>query len=107
MRRMRCSRRPIGTPKHRPAIEMPTISEFYGLIIRMYWNDHVPAHFHAIYAEHEAQYNITTLEIIRGKLPRRAHALVLEWATLNRSALMEDWQLCMSRQTPKKISPLA
>ena len=107
MRRMRYSRRPIGIPAPRLAVEMPTISEFYGLIIRMYWNDHAPAHFHATYAEHEAQYDIATLEIIRGKLPRRAHALVLEWATLNRSALMEDWQLCMSRQTPKKISPLA
>ena len=86
---------------------MPTLSEFYGLIIRMYWNDHAPPHFHAIYAEFEANYRIDTLEIIRGSLPRRAHALVLEWADLHRSELMEDWQLCESRLMPNKIEPLA
>ena len=85
---------------------MPSISEFYGLIIRMYFNDHAPPHFHAVYAEFEAHYDIRTLDVLRGALPRRAHALVLEWATLHRSELMEDWQLCESRQMPKKIEPL-
>jgi hypothetical protein len=51
---------------------MPTISEFFGIIIRMYWDDHPPPHFHAIYGEHEAQYNITTLDVVNGVLPRRA-----------------------------------
>jgi hypothetical protein len=51
---------------------MPTISEFFGILIRMYWDDHPPPHFHAIYAEHEAQYNIATLDVIQGALPRRA-----------------------------------
>lgn len=85
---------------------MPTISEFYGLVIRMFWNDHAPPHFHAHYAEFEAHYNIETLDVIRGKLPRRAHAMVLEWAALHRGELKEDWQLCESRQMPKKIEPL-
>ena len=58
--------------------DMPTISEFFGILIRMYWDDHPPPHFHAIYGEHEAQYNIATLDVIHGKLPRRAHALVVE-----------------------------
>jgi hypothetical protein len=53
---------------------MATISEFFGILIRMYWDDHPPPHFHAIYGEHEAQYNITTLDIINGSLPR-AHTL--------------------------------
>ncbi len=48
---------------------MPTISEFFGIVIRMYWDDHPPPHFHAIYAEHEAQYNIATLDVIHGSLP--------------------------------------
>lgn len=85
---------------------MPTISEFYGLVIRMFSNDHAPPHFHAVYAEFEAHYNIKTLEVIRGRLPQRAHVLVLEWATLHRDELMEDWRLCESRQLPKKIAPL-
>ena len=86
---------------------MPTISRFYGILIQMYFNDHVPAHFHAIYAEFEAKFDIQTLEVIEGHLPRRALALVLEWAQANRTALMEDWQLCVENQTPNKIQPLA
>ena len=60
---------------------MPSICAFYGIVIYMYYNDHNPPHFHAEYAEFEAIYTIETLEILRGKLPRRAHALVVEWAT--------------------------
>jgi hypothetical protein len=56
---------------------MPTIGEFSGILIRMCWDDHPPPHFHAVYGEHEEQYNIATLDIINGELPRRAHALVV------------------------------
>jgi Domain of unknown function (DUF4160) len=86
--------------------ETPTISVFHGLIIRVYWNDHAPPHFHAIYADFEAHYAIHKLEVLRGGLPSRAHPLVLEWAALYRTELMEDWQLCESRRMPKKIKPL-
>ena len=85
---------------------MPTISQFYGILIQMFWNDHVPPHFHALYAEHEALIDIRTLEVIQGKLPRRALVLVLEWAQEHRAELLEDWELCTQRQTPKKIQPL-
>jgi hypothetical protein len=55
---------------------MPTISAFYGILIQMFWSDHAPPHFHALYAEHEAVVDIRTLEIIEGGLPpsRGAHA---------------------------------
>ena len=85
---------------------MPTISMFYGILIRMYWNDHAPPHFHVEYGEYRAQYLIETLVLSRGQLPRRAHALVLEWAALHRNELMEDWELCELKQQPKMISPL-
>ncbi len=85
---------------------MPTISAFYGVLIQMFWSDHGPPHFHALYAEFEALIDIRTLEVIRGKLPRRALALVLEWAALHRDELMEDWKLCEAKQLPKKIAPL-
>lgn len=68
--------------------------------------EHNPPHFHALYAEHEAQIDIQTLEVIEGKLPRRALALVLEWANEHRAELMEDWNLCRSKQLPKPIKPL-
>ena len=85
---------------------MPTISAFYGIIIQMFWADHAPPHFHALYSEFEALINIATLEIYEGKLPRRALALVLEWAAQHRAELMEDWELCAAKQTPRKIAPL-
>ncbi|HWJ88001.1 MAG TPA: DUF4160 domain-containing protein [Pelagibacterium sp.] len=69
---------------------MPTISYFYGIVIQMFWNDHAPPHFHALYSEHEAVIAIETLDVIRGGLPRRAMALVLEWARDSRPALMEN-----------------
>ena len=85
---------------------MPTISVFYGILIQMFWDDHAPPHFHALYAEHEVLIDITTLVIIKGSMPRRALALILEWASEHREELMEDWTLCEQNQTPKKISPL-
>jgi len=85
---------------------MPTISGFYGILIQMYFGDHVPPHFHALYAEFEALIAIETLEVIRGDLPARAMALVLEWAQQHRDELRRDWDLCVQNQTPAKISPL-
>lgn len=85
---------------------MPTISTFYGILIQMFWGDHAPPHFHALYGEYEVIVNIRTLEIIKGFMPRRALALVLEWASLHREELMEDWKLCELKQMPVKIEPL-
>jgi hypothetical protein len=85
---------------------MPIISMFYGILIQMFWADHAPPHFHALYAEYEALIDIRTLEIMKGELPKRALALVLEWASEHRVELMEDWELCAHMQTPKKVSPL-
>jgi hypothetical protein len=49
---------------------MPTISVFYGIVIQMFWKDHSPPHFHALYAEYEALIDIRTLEVIQGHLPK-------------------------------------
>lgn len=85
---------------------MPTISTFFGIVITMYWREHEPAHFHVRYAEHEAIVSIETLEVLRGSVPRRALALVLEWAAVHRAELLEDWRLCRANQMPKPIQPL-
>jgi hypothetical protein len=106
MPRTAFSKLPTGTLPNPKEFDMPTISLFYGLVIRMYWDDHAPPHFHVDYGEFRAQYAIATLELLRGSLPRRAHALVLEWATMHRVELMEDWQLCELKQHPKMILPL-
>lgn len=85
---------------------MPEISRFFGIIIRMYFGDHNPPHFHAIYQEFTAEYDIQTLEVIRGGLPGRAHSMVLEWASLHRNELMEDWLLASNKMEIKPIEPL-
>lgn len=72
----------------------------------MFWREHSPPHFHALYGEYEALVDIRTLEVIKGGLPKRAQALVQEWAAQHRVELMEDWNLCQSKQLPKHIAPL-
>jgi len=85
---------------------MPTISEFFGILIRMYYDDHNPPHFHVFYGEYEAQVSIDTLEVIKGKLSKRALALVLEWAAEHRNELREDWRLAELHEPLDKIEPL-
>ena len=84
---------------------MPTISQFFGIVIQMFWREHSPPHFHALYVEHEALIDIRTLEVIAGSLPRRALGLTIE-AVEHRAELMEDWNLCQAKQQPRKIRPL-
>ena len=85
---------------------MPIISRFFGIIIRMFFNEHAPPHFHAEYADHRAVVDIRTLKLIEGNLPRRALELVMDWAELHQEELMKDWDLCQSHQYPCEIAPL-
>ena len=85
---------------------MPEISRFFGTVIRMFFNDHEPAHFHAGYGDFEALLEIETLAVYRGKLPQRALALVLEWATIHRSELRMDWEYARKGEPLKSIAPL-
>ena len=86
---------------------MPTVSAFYGISIRMFFNDHPPPHFHARYGEFEATIAIETLAVIEGELPNRALTLVRERAMIHRAELHEDWALCRVNAVPSKIQPLA
>ncbi len=87
---------------------MPTISMFYGIIIRMYYapSEHPPPHFHVYYAEHKATVDIHTCEILQGNLPKKQSKLVLAWAELHQEELMADWDLVMNSEEPFKIQPL-
>jgi hypothetical protein len=76
------------------------------MVIQMFWRDHGPPHFHALYGGDEALIDLRDLRTMRGSLPRRAMALVLEWAAEHRDELMEDWDLCSQLKTPKAIEPL-
>lgn len=83
---------------------MPEVSRFYGIVIKMYFrkSEHNPPHFHAIYGEFMAEFDIETLDIIAGDLPLKAIQLVREWAKSHKQELMNIWL----NQSFEKISPL-
>ena len=85
---------------------MPRISEFYGIAIYMYFNDHAPPHFHAEYGKDEAQFAIDSLDVLVGSIPRRSKSLVLEWASLYRGELRENWELARQGLPLNEIPPL-
>jgi hypothetical protein len=85
---------------------MPELSRFYGIVIRMYFGDHDPPHFHAYYSGAKAVFNIQSLEIIDGSLPSRATKLVGEWAALHQAELDAAWQKAVTLQQPNRIDPL-
>ena len=85
---------------------MPEISRFYGIVIQMYYGDHPPPHFHAYYGDATAKIDIHTLAVTEGALPRRALALVLEWAVQHRRELLEDWRLAELHESLNQIPPL-
>ena len=70
---------------------MPVISYFFGIYIRMYFDDHGPPHFHAEYQGSEAFVSIGTGEVLEGRLPTRAARLVKEWSLAHREELMQNW----------------
>jgi hypothetical protein len=84
---------------------MPEISRFLGIVIAMYYREHGPAHFHAIYGDFEATVEIETGNV-NGTLPRRAQSHVLEWLALHRGELREAWALARDSRPLSKIEPL-
>lgn len=85
---------------------MPEVSRFYGIIIRFYYRDHPPNHFHAIYGEHEAIIEIETGDIHEGHLPRTAYELVNRWRAQHLNELREDWNRARQQQPLLPIPPL-
>jgi hypothetical protein len=85
---------------------MPTISTFYGILIRMYYDEHGPPHFHVIYQGYNASIDIDALQIRAGTLPRRALNLVLDWAELHRDELRANWTLIEQGRPLNTIRPL-
>ncbi len=85
---------------------MPEISRFLGISIRMYRDEHLPPHFHAIYNEFAAQISIRYPAIINGKLPPRVLGYVIEWASLHENELAQCWDAARTDQPIGKIEPL-
>lgn len=85
---------------------MPCISRFYGIAIYLYYRDHAPPHFHAIYAEHDAEIEIATGTLLDGMLPRKARSLVTEWAEQHRQELQRNWDLARAGEPLEPVEPL-
>ena len=84
---------------------MPEISRFLGIVIAMYYRDHAPPHFHALYGEYEVTVDID-LGVVNGDFPKRALAHVQEWRALHREELAETWTLARASKPLTKIQPL-
>ena len=85
---------------------MPIISQFYGIRIYIFYDDHNEPHFHAYYGDEEAEFSIKTGNLIVGKLPRRAINLVKAWLEEHKKELLENWELATEHKLLKKIDPL-
>jgi hypothetical protein len=76
------------------------------MVIRMCWGDHPPPHFHVECGSDQSVIRFDTLELTKGALPRRVHALVVEWAMLHRAELRENWQRAERGEALEPIAPL-
>ena len=85
---------------------MPEISRFLGIIIKMFFDDHNPPHFHAEYGGKVALIDIRNLSVFSGRLPPRVIGLVIEWATVHQQELFVDWDRARAQQELLKIAPL-
>ena len=83
---------------------MPEITRYYGIVIKMFFKpkEHEPSHIHALYGEYMGEFNIQTLEMIQGDLPRKAQELVIEWLKNHQNELQKMWD----SQTIQKLPPL-
>jgi hypothetical protein len=85
---------------------MPEISRFYGIVIYIYYREHGPAHFHAVYSGQEALIAIENLTVLSGSIPSRALNLALEWAKTHKQELKDNWEKAVKHEKLNKIEPL-
>jgi len=85
---------------------MPEISRFYGIVIRMFYDEHNPPHFHAQYGEFNAVIKINDYALSEGYLPPKALGLVTEWANIHKEELVKNWELARESNELLLIEPL-
>jgi len=79
---------------------MPVIARFYGIVVKMYFSDHLPPHIHAVYGEYNGIFDLKTLEMIEGDLPGRAIRLVNEWQKEYKNELIKIWETQNFKKLP-------
>ena len=86
--------------------KMPTISMFFGIIIRMYNNgEHNPPHFHATYQGHNATFTLDG-ELKEGEMPKTQRKYIAAWAEIHKDELLANWELAMNEEPLFRIDPL-
>jgi hypothetical protein len=87
---------------------MPTISMFFGIIIRMYYapGEHNPPHIHGYYQDNTIVIGIHDCDIIGGQIPARQLRLIQAWIEIHRDELLANWELCQNGEKPFQIEPL-
>jgi len=85
---------------------MPELSRFLGIVVYMYFNDHNPPHFHVEYDEYQASIAINGLGLLEGDLPARVLGYVIEWASMHKQELMNNWNTLQSAGKYFRIPPL-
>ena len=79
---------------------MPVIARFYGILVKMYFREHGRPHFHALYGEFNGVFDIETLEMMEGDLPRRAQKMIREWTQRYQRDLLDMWETQKFKKLP-------
>jgi len=82
---------------------MPTVAIIEGIRIRFFPDEHPPPHFHAVFAEYQAQISIESPRLLRGSLPPAKLALVLSWAEPRKEVLLNTWYTVLAKRKPEKV----
>ena len=85
---------------------MPEISRFFGIIVAIFYDDHNLPHFHARHGNQKVAVEIDTLKVLYGEISPRALGLIVEWAALHKTELLNNWKLAEANKPLKKIEPL-
>ena len=85
---------------------MPELSRFRGIIIRIHFREHPPAHFHAVHGEREALISIASMAVLAGSLPASELRLALQWGASHQAELRDAWERAQRLEPPGKIAPL-
>jgi hypothetical protein len=85
---------------------MPELSRFLGIVVYMHFKDHNPPHFHVKYGDYKAAIAINGLGVLEGDLPSRILGYVIEWASMHKQELMNNWNMLQSGCTYSGIPPL-
>lgn len=85
---------------------MPTISMFYGILIRMYYDDYNPPHFHAFYGKYKARFSLDG-GLVEGEMPNKQIKLIEAWSIIHKDELLANWELAKNSETLFNITPLS